>query len=157
LAALRALYEKQGSWAALVNMGLGEAESTLDSDRRAAAFARVAEIVELRLGDKPQAIEAHKRALGALPGYPISFKALVRLYSDARMFHELCELYERAVDHAEDHDTKITYLFKIGRLQEDALGEPGHAITAYRRILELEREHFEAIHAWQRAAERASR
>ncbi|HEY6723931.1 MAG TPA: tetratricopeptide repeat protein, partial [Polyangiaceae bacterium] len=157
LAALRALYEKQGSWAALVKMGVSEAEATLDVERRAAAFARVAEIVERHLGDKPQAIEAHKRALGARPGYPTSFKALVRLYSDARMFHELCELYERAVDQADDHDTKITYLFKIGRLQEDALAEPGHAVTAYRRILELVRDHFEAIHAWQRAAERGNR
>lgn len=157
LAALRALYEKQGSWAALVKMGLAEAEAALDPERRAASFARVAEIVEQHLGDKAQAIEAHKRAIGAQPGYPISFKALVRLYSDARMYNELCELYARAVDQADDHDTKITYLFKIGRLQEDALGQPAHAVTAYRRVLELVRDHFEAIHAWQRAAERGGR
>src|SRR5690606_2808206 len=100
---------------------------------------------------------AHARALGIKPGFPPSFKALVRLYSEAGMFSELSEHYERAVDQADDRETKVAYLFKIGRLHEDALGQPARAVTSYRRILDLVKDHLGAIHAWQRAAERSGR
>ncbi len=157
LVALRNLYEKQGSWPALVAMRRNEAETAVDAERRAAAYASLAEIMEHHLGDKQEAMNAHARALGVRPGFAISFKALVRLYSEAKLFRELAELYERAVDLAEDRETKIAYLFKIGRLHEDALGQAAHAVTAYRRILELDKEDLAAIHAWQRAAERGGR
>src|SRR5690606_11494368 len=100
---------------------------------------------------------AHARALGIKPGFPPSFKALVRLYSEAGMFSELSEHYERAVDQADDRETKVAHLFKIGRLHEDALGQPARAVASYRRILDLVKDHLGAIHAWQRAAERSGR
>jgi tetratricopeptide (TPR) repeat protein len=157
LNALRSLYEKQGSWPALVKMRQNEAECSLEPERRAQAFARVAELMERHMGNKQEAMSAHARALGVRPGYPASFKALARLYTEAGMFQELCELYERAVEQAEDRDTKITYLFKIGRLHEDALMQPAFAVSTYRRIIEHVPDHLEAIHAWQRAAERGER
>lgn len=155
LQALRNLYERQGKWGSLVKIYLNEAENALDPERRASAFARVAAIQEERLGDASAALASHARALGVVPGYPPSFKALSRLYSAGGMFRELAELYERAVDQAEDRETKVAYLFKIGRIHEDALNQPSHGSTAYKRILELERDNLGAIHAWQRSSERA--
>ncbi|HYQ15277.1 MAG TPA: tetratricopeptide repeat protein, partial [Polyangiaceae bacterium] len=96
----------------------------------------------------------HARALGIVPGYAASFKALTRLYSAGGRYPELVELYERAVDLAHDAETKITYLFKIGRVHEDALSDPSAALTAYRRILTIDPAHLGAVHAAQRAAER---
>src|SRR4029079_8752302 len=69
-------------------------------------------------------------------------------------FRELAELYDRAVDLAQDPETKITSLFKICRIQEDSLGAPLTALGAYRRILSIDPVHLGAIHAVQRAAER---
>ena len=154
LQALGKLYADRGNWTALIAMHLGEAGAARDSARRAAAHARVADILERQLRNVDQAIEHHSRALGLLPGYAPSFKALVRLYSDGARFRELAELYERAVDLARDDETRITYLFKIGRLHEDALQAPLSALSAYQRILGLEPAHLGAIHALQRAAER---
>ncbi|HVW27318.1 MAG TPA: hypothetical protein VHC69_18265, partial [Polyangiaceae bacterium] len=154
LQALGKLYARGEHWTALIAMHLGEAGATRDNARRAAAHARVAEILEQRLGNVDQAIEHHARALGLVPGYAPAFKALSRLYASGGRFRELSELYERAVDQAKDAESKITYLFKIGRIQEDALGAPLIALEAYRRILSIDPGHLGAIHAVQRAAER---
>lgn len=156
LAALSRLYGRTRNWESLLAICAGEAEAARDPLRRAAAYARMAEILEKELNQPELALTHHARALGVSPGYSASFKALVRLYSTARRYPELVELYERAVDVATDRETKITYLFKIGRVHEDALGSAHAALTAYRRIIELESTHLGAVHAAQRAAERGA-
>ncbi len=154
LAALSRLYGRTQSWESLLAICAGEAEAARDPHRRAYAHARMAEILEKELGKPELALQHHARALGIVPGYAASFKALVRLYAAAKKYPELVELYERAVDLAHDAETKTTYLFKIGRVHEDALGDSHAALTAYRRILGIEAAHLGAVHAAQRAAER---
>lgn len=155
--ALAKLYTRRRQWNELIAVHAGEAEATNDPLRRAAAHARIAQIYEAELRQGEQAVAHHARALGIVPGYAPSFKALTRLYTQAQRFPDLAELYERAVDGAADDETKITYLFKVGRLYEDALEAPAQALTAYRRILDVDQQHLGAIHALQRAAERAGR
>jgi tetratricopeptide (TPR) repeat protein len=154
LAALSRLYGRTQSWESLLAICAGEAEAARDPHRRAYAHARMAEILEKELGKPELALSHHARALGIVPGYAASFKALTRLYSAAKRYPELVELYERAVDLAHDAETKITYLFKIGRVHEDALADSNAALTAYRRILSIDAAHLGAVHAAQRAAER---
>lgn len=156
LQALAKLYAKHQKWEQLIRVHLGEADHAIDTPRRAAAHARVAELYEEKLGNVEQAAAHHARALGLVPGYAPSFKGLVRLYAEGRRFRELCELYERTVEEVADAETRIVYLFKIGRIHEDALNHPGPAVSAYKRILEIEPGHLGAIHAWQRAAERSA-
>lgn len=156
LQTLSELYRKRGEFTKLVEVHAGEAEGASDPARRAAAHARVAEIYESDLGRPDEARQHHSRALGALPGYAPSFKALVRLLTQARKYPELVEIYERAVDQAADAEGKITYLTKIGHLYEDALGSHAQAMVAYRRILEIAPNELSAIHSLQRSAERAS-
>ncbi|MEB2324393.1 MAG: hypothetical protein OZ921_17905 [Sorangiineae bacterium] len=154
LQALGALFTRHAEWGPLVQMHLAEADALDDGARRAAAHARVAELFERRLGEPALAVEHHARALGILPGHAPSFKALARLYAEAGKHRELVELYERELERAADADARVTLLFKIGRLHEDALGAPAHALAAFRRILAVEPAHRGAIHAMQRAAER---
>jgi len=157
LQALGKIYTRRQQWAELIGMHLGEAGATADAARKASSHARVAAIYEERLGNVEHAAQHHARALGLLPGYAPSFKALSRIYQQAGKWRELVELFERAVDEAKDAETKITYLFKIGRAWEDALGSPAHALGAYRRVLDVSPNHVGGIHAAQRAAERAGR
>lgn len=155
LQALAKLYGRAQLWTPLVALHLREANNAREPERRAAAYHRVAEIYERQLNDREQAIVHHARALGIVPGYEPCFRALARLYSEAHRFNELVELYERAVELAGDAETKFTFLFKIGRIFEDALGAPLQAVHAYRRILQIDDHHFGALHALQRAAERS--
>jgi tetratricopeptide (TPR) repeat protein len=157
LQALGSLHTRRQEWAELIAMHLGEAGATADATRAASAEARVAAIYEERLGNLEHAVAHHMKALGLHPGYAPSFKALSRIYQEAGKWRELVELFERAVDEAKDAETKITFLFKIGRAWEDALGSPAHAVGAYKRVLEVAPNHVGAIHAVQRAAERAGR
>ncbi|HET9931419.1 MAG TPA: tetratricopeptide repeat protein, partial [Polyangiaceae bacterium] len=155
LQALSELYTDKGEFDKLVQVHAGEAEEALDPTRRAAAHARIAEIYESRLGRPDKALEPHARALGVLPGFSTSFKAYARLLMQGKRYPELVELYERAVDQASDNEGKLTYLYKIGRLYEDALGSPAQAMVAYKRILEIAPHEVDAIHSLQRAADRA--
>ncbi|MAT29017.1 MAG: hypothetical protein CMN29_29340 [Sandaracinus sp.] len=157
LQALAPILAKHGEHEALVAMHLAEAEATKEAERRAAAHARVAEILETQLDRKSDAMEHHAKALGIVPLFPASFKALTRLYAEAGKFRELIELHERAVDGAAHTTLAIAHLFKIGAVYEDLLDEPAHAAQTFQRILELDPDHLGAIHALQRAAERAGR
>lgn len=157
LQALGKLYTKGGDWERLVRMHQGEAEHAEEPRRRAAAHARVAEIQETQLQLIDPAMEHHMRALSLEPGYAPSFKALTRLLADRGRHRELIELYARAVDETSDKDRAITYLLKMGAIYEDALQEHGQAAHMYRRVLELDPKHLGAIHALQRATERAAR
>src|SRR5690606_9402875 len=129
---------------------LGEADHAEEPRRRAAAHARVAEILEAHLGLMDQAIEHHTRALSLLSGYPPSFKALTRLFAEAGRWRELVDLYARAVEETAERERAITYLLKMGAIYEDALQEHAQAAHVYRRVLQLEPKHLGAIHALQR-------
>ncbi len=157
LQALGRIYEQAQAWDALVAMHLAEAEDAKDLKRRAAAHARVAEVIERTGESLDDAMAHHARALSLQPGYAPSFKALTRLYADAGKHRALVELYERAVEQAAEQEPAITYLFKIGSIYEDQLAEHAQAAHAYARILERDEAHLGALHALQRATERAGR
>jgi tetratricopeptide (TPR) repeat protein len=151
------LLQKRGDWEALCAMHLDEAAAVSEPQRRAAAHARVAEILEQHLRRVDEAADHHARALVLCPGYPSSFKALERIYAQLGKYRELVELYERALDVAPSTEHAVAYLFKIGAIYEDRLGEHGLAAHAYRRVIDLDTGNLGALHALQRATERAGR
>ncbi|MCC6875415.1 MAG: tetratricopeptide repeat protein, partial [Sandaracinaceae bacterium] len=157
LQALGALLEQAEAWDALVTMHLGEAEAAREPERKAAALARVAEILERHRGDAEEAIDQHARAIALAPRFEPSFKALMRLYPSKGRWHELVRLLERAVELASDDSVAIAHLMRIGAVYEDHLGEPAQAAHAYRRVLERDGKSLVALHALQRACERAER
>lgn len=155
LHALDRLYREAESWKPLCEIYLAQADAAAESQHRADALLRVADISLRHLGDDAAAIGHYQAALSADPQSLPAFKALVRLYRKGKSFGRLEELYQREVERAGDLETKRTFLFKLGRLQEDDLDAPEAAIDAYKRILELEPRNHEALHAIQRTAERA--
>lgn len=155
--ALERLRTQRGEWRELVEMLIQQAEHGRDSEQRAALHARIALLCEERLGSVEHAVHHHRRAIEHQPSLAASYKALVRLYSQAGSWHELIELYERRLEQEIARAERIATLFKIGRLEEDALGTPAVAVQTYQRILDLDPHHLEAIEAVQRAAERGGR
>ncbi len=155
LQALSRLYIAAEAWDALIGMHLAEAEEAPEPRRRAAAHARVAEVLERHKQAPDEAMAHHARALSLHPGYATSFKALTRLYADASKHRALIELYERAIEQADEPAAAVTHLFKVGAIYEDTLGEHDQAAHTYGRILELDPDHLGALHAVQRATERS--
>jgi cellulose synthase operon protein C len=157
LQALGALLARGDDWAGLVDMHLGEANAAIDTDRRAAAHVRVAELLDTHLREPGDAAAHYATALALAPGHPAAFKALTRLYAAAGEHHKLIDLLERAIDQAAVVEHRIAHLFKIGSLWEDAVGDPVQAAHAYDRVLELRGDDVGALHALQRVHERAGR
>lgn len=155
LQAASRLYLATEAWDALVEMHLAEAEKATEPRRRAAAHARIAEVLEHHKDARDEAMAHHARALSLHPGYAASFKALTRLYSDAGKHRALIELYERAIEQADEPAAAITHLFKVAAIYEDRLGEHDQAAHTYSRVLEIDDEHLGGLHALQRAAERS--
>lgn len=153
--ALVALLERRSDWAGQCAALESYAASAGDAQIRGTTLTRLGEVYERRLGDVDRAIAAHARALLLLPGHPPSFQALSRLYAGLGRQRELIALYEQAVDAAPDVETQVAYLLRIGQWLEESLGVPAHAIATYRRVLDLDAKNLVAVHAWQRAAERA--
>src|SRR5690606_10986649 len=157
LQALGRLLTSRKQRAALVDMLANEANATDVAERAANAHARVAEIFEVHLRDPGEAVNHHARALALVPGFASSFKALTRLYVQLGRHRDLVELFERAITETPLRTLKIAYLYKVGSIWEDALGDPVQALHAYRRVQELAPEDLVAIHAIQRVTEAAGR
>lgn len=154
---LERLRTARGEWQELVAMLAEQAEHGTDADERSALHGRIAVLCEERLGAIDHAVQHHRRALECQPSCAPSYKALVRLYSQAGRWHELVEVYERRLEQDIGRAERIATLFKIGRLEEDALGTPQVAVATYQRILDIDPKHLEAIESLQRAAERGGR
>lgn len=157
LGPLCARLRARGDWAALVEVRRAEAQTAADPQRRASAWAEVADILEVRLDRVDDAVEHHKNALAALPGYLASFRALERLYRSLERYRELVTLHEGAVANAIDDERAVAHLFDIAQIYEDLLGEPAQAAQAFTRILERKPGDLRAIAGLQRACERAGR
>ncbi|MEZ4340309.1 MAG: tetratricopeptide repeat protein [Sandaracinaceae bacterium] len=157
LQALSRIYLASEAWDPMIRMLLAEAEQAQDPKRRAAAHARIAEVLEAHKQAPDEAMTHHARALSLHPGHAASFKALTRLYADAGRHRALIELYERAIEQAEEPAAAVTHLFKVGAIYEDTLSEHDQAAHTYARVLELDPENLGALHAMQRATERAGR
>jgi cellulose synthase operon protein C len=155
LGALGGLYARRSEWKELVTVLRREAAVTSDAARQAEALVRIADLSEHRLADRNGAVEAYAQALVAVPLHPAAFRELARLYAEGGRHHDLIELLERAADAAGDEETRVTHLMRIGQLEEEALGAPERAVFTYQRVLESSPGHLGAIHALERAAERA--
>jgi tetratricopeptide (TPR) repeat protein len=157
LRALEGLYAKLQRWPDLVEMYLREASAPVESPRRAAAYARAAEVLDQHLTRPDDAAEHFAHALSLDPGHEGAFKALVRLHTRSGRHRELIELYDQAIERAKTEAIAFVYLFKIGAIYEDVLHDLPSAIDTYRRVLRRQPEHLGAIHAVQRASENAGK
>lgn len=156
LEALGGLYTKHSQWKQMVQMRLAEAEACQNGARRAYALSAVARIVESKLKDADEACRLYARALAAHSSYAPAFLSLERLLGAAGRHAELVKLYEQAIESSADLDERNALLFKVGRIQEDILGNPRAAYGAYERVAGQGSAHaqFESLHSMQRAAER---
>lgn len=154
--ALRGLYARSGQQRGLLKVYQSELEFEGEPAARADLLARLGEIEESGLDDAAAAVERYKAALALVPDHGLSLRALDRLLPGLGRFEELAEVYERVVDHAADAAQAKDYLMRIGAIREDRLGDFAAAIHAYERILERDERDLMAMHALQRAADRAS-
>jgi len=156
LRALSAILQDEERWEELVDVLLDEAEATEAPSRRAAAHARAAELLELRLRRPEEAIAQHLRVLALHPDHAGSFKALARLYAAAGRYTELVALHEQRAERLPPQDA-VPDLFRVGALYEDHLHDSLQAARTYERILAIDPNDLRALRALGRAHARGER
>ena len=155
--ALGRLLEQREDWTGLLRVWAGRARAISATDEQADLHHRMGILFEERLGRANEAATQHAHALGLDPAHHGSFEALARLLAAAARWHELAEIYERAIDRAPHDAEAIAWLFRLGGVFEDRLDDAQGALAAYERILQRDPASLGAMHAVRRAAERAGR
>ena len=153
--ALVRIHEQHERWGDAIAVLEARAASLKTPKERAELHHRVGLLCEQRLDDVARATEQHQKAVGLDPDHHEAFSTLTRLLATAARWRELAELYERAIDRAAHDGEAIAWLFRLGGIYEDRLDDPGAALAVYDRILARDAKHLGALHALQRAAERA--
>ncbi len=137
-------------WSALIDGLFAAANASLDPDRGAALYRRVARICEEEVKDSSRAIEAHERARTLLGDEPATLEALDRLFQTTEQWDRLHEVISRRLD-LEEAD-RPTLLVRQGRLRASHLGDFEGALGAFQRAIEQDPDRGEALAAVQTLA-----
>jgi tetratricopeptide (TPR) repeat protein len=139
-------------WPELVEVVFAEAGASLDADRGAALYERVARICEEDLKDLSKAIDAHERALSLLGDEPSILEALDRLLQETQQWDRLHEVISRRLE-SRDAD-RPTLLLRQGRLRASYLGDLEGALGAYEKAMEQDPGRDDALEAVRKLADK---
>src|SRR5690606_7417253 len=134
--ALARIYEADERWQDLLRVLATRAHAIAEASERAELFHRMGMLLDEKLRQPADAAAQHAYALGLDPSHHQAFRALERLYTASGAWRELAELHERAIDRAPHDAEAIAWLFRLGGVLEDRLGDLDGALAAYDRILE---------------------
>ena len=81
---------------------------------------------------------------------PDAFDALIALYRADERWNDLRALLERRTEVTLDDRVRHAALVELAALEESVLGQPGRAIAAHRRVLELSGDHEASYEALDR-------
>ncbi|MBW2718612.1 MAG: tetratricopeptide repeat protein, partial [Deltaproteobacteria bacterium] len=121
-------------WPELVDVVFAEAGASLDTDRGATLYLRVARICEDDLKDLSRAVDAHERALSLMGDDESILEALDRLLQETEQWDRLHEVISRRLD-LRDADRPTLFL-RQGRLRASHLGDLEGALGAYQKAME---------------------
>lgn len=135
------------AWRPLVDTYLEGIEGFGDLEAAAEILQKVAGIYETRLQADELAIECYRRVLLIDDTRMAALDALEGIYSRRGEAEGLTEILGRKADLVEGGAEKITLLVRMARLYADELDQPMEAIETWRRVLEEQPEHIEALDA----------
>ena len=147
---LAEILERTERWQPLVAV-LRRSEELCDSlHERMAVRLRTGGLWEQKLDSVEQAIAAYRSILDEDPGHLGALKALERLYTSHNRPADLVQVFEKLVGQAPGADEAVHLLFKIGATWEESLDDPGQAIDANRRVLDVDKENVKAAENLER-------
>ncbi|MBA2663736.1 MAG: tetratricopeptide repeat protein [Bradymonadaceae bacterium] len=143
--ALERIFMRSRDWAGLADFYGQRVESELDDTRARAWLERLSVLHEDVLGDTDAAIDVHMRIIELAPGDRLTQQTLVRLFSYAKRWQDLAELYRQRAAYAVDPNQVIELRFALARLLQDELEQLDEALDLYRDILAIEPGYFGAM------------
>ncbi|MCB9569168.1 MAG: tetratricopeptide repeat protein [Myxococcales bacterium] len=148
---LEPLYYAAERWDALVKLGEVKLSVTADPVDRMAIIQNVAEICERRLGDAGQAYYWWLRAYMDDPLNAQVTEELTRLAEITQEWAYIVDVGDQILEvEGVSPEVRLAVLARSGRVLDKHLQDAARAIDAYRRVLELQPDHPEALAALDR-------
>jgi len=138
----------QEDWAALVKVLEKQIPLADDPQRSVQLGLLRAQVFDERLHDPDAAAEALERLISEID--PRSVEAHNRLrgyYEQSENWARVVRVAERQLMLIEDPQARVPQAMELGALVRDKLGDDKKAITIYERVLEIDPENLDALHA----------
>ena len=150
LAALRSIYERTEDWASLVGILKRLASLSYDTAAQSSLYAEAGALLETRVGDIPESIEAYKMALRIDEAHAPSLGALERIYAEHGFWRELVDVLERKAESVYDTAALVPLRLRIASVWRDELDDADRAIDAFVEVTDVDPENRDALDALER-------
>jgi tetratricopeptide (TPR) repeat protein len=144
------LCSKLGAWSEVVAIIERAAEGSYDYDLVARVHARVGEIQERHLHDRPRAISAWRRVTAVREDDVAAWRRLEHLLQAEERSEELAAVLEKRIALSHDTAEQKELLYRAARLYEEVLGQPERAVATWRQVLQLDEHDRSALQALAR-------
>jgi len=141
---LKELYLKRRAWAPLY--ALYEAQlPRVEGDARVELLGEMAKLAAERLDRGADAIAHYKQILELDPSASGVLDSLEKQAERDKDFATVAEVLERRVDGAEDDQSRLNALQKLGGVYAERLKDPVAAARTWRRVLDIQPGHARAL------------
>jgi golgin subfamily B member 1 len=134
---LKDMYEKRRDWERLVEVMRIESE-LLDPADQPLRRLEIAKMATEKVRKPNVCIELWRDVIAVDPGNVEALSALAGLFERAREWGPLAEVLERQSEFAKDNAELVALLQKLGNVYAEKLNDDANALTAYKRLLELD-------------------
>lgn len=147
---IQRLYREWGYYKKLIPIYNKEILLIQDRNRILYLYTQIGECWELRLFEDEQAIRAYEKILEIDNDQIHAVRALARLYKRYQDWDKMVVVYDRLINEAmknQNYPEAIQFLLDLGIVYRDEINRPAEAITAFRKVVELEPAHNQALQA----------
>ncbi len=147
---LERMADKVGGWMELVELFEDLVDQVGDPDAAVAMRRSLAGASEERINDYQRARKHWEIVFEQEESDLEAVESLERIFTRTEQWESLVDLYVKQVERTLDVGEKISILGKVCNLYEEVLDRPDEAVEVYRRILDLDPEHEQAIRGLDR-------
>ncbi len=155
--ALERLYTSEQMHRELVALFQRGVDRASDKQERVTHLSKLAAIYEDALKDAGEAARIYQLLLELEPESTPILHALQRALERAGRYAELVQALDHEIKRTRDKAQRLSLLQRAGDILLDHLGDRDAALLRYRQVLDVERNHSDALAASARALQQAGR
>ncbi|MGE3546638.1 MAG: tetratricopeptide repeat protein, partial [Kofleriaceae bacterium] len=141
---------RDGEWASQLQQALDAMRANQGPSAAIRAIATELAVVATRLGERAITEHAWLTVLGIEKDAADAFDALIAAYRAELRWTDLRALLERRAEVTLDDRVRRSVLLDLAALEDGVLGQPGLAVAAHRRVLDLDPTHLASYQALER-------
>ncbi|MBS1118787.1 MAG: repeat-containing protein, partial [Deltaproteobacteria bacterium] len=141
---------RDGEWVAQLASALTKLKDKGPTSEIRAVATELARVAGERVGDQVTAERAWITVLEVDNDASDAFDALTTQFRAAQRWNDLRALLQRRTEVALDDQVRRVVLLELAALEEDVLGQPGLAMAAHRRVLEIDPGYAGSFQALER-------